>query len=205
MNSMISYSKLAAAALCGVLLVACNAVQDVTSKPTYPLPTQGVVVTGTVTGVPLSTTRPVVLEDDGQQRCPPPGSATDYTGPLVYCTYTVAGTSVLRFGSLPVGAPYNIVVKSNPLGRICTISNGTGVANAQVTNVTLNCVRDSTPMYTVTATIAPAIATALPTGFKVTLTTEEGTETISPTAGQSQVVFTKPVLNSGVNCLPSPT
>ncbi len=201
MNSMISYSKLAAVALCGAVLMACNAVQDVSSAPTYPLPAQTVVVTGTVTGVPLSTTRPVVLEDDGQQRCAPPGSPTTYTGPLVYCTYSVAGTAVIRFGSLPVGAPYNIKVTKQPFGRACTLSNATGVANAAVSNIVLNCVRDATPdatpLHTVTANIAPAVANALPAGFKVTLTTEEGTETIVPTAGQTQVVFTKPVFDAG--------
>ena len=45
----------------------------------------------------------------------------------------------------PVGAgtPYSVTVLTQPLGQTCTVANGSGTANANVTNVAVSCVAGS--------------------------------------------------------------
>jgi 6-phosphogluconolactonase (cycloisomerase 2 family) len=42
------------------------------------------------------------------------------------------------------GAPYNVTVNTQPAGQTCTVTNGSGTANANVTNVAVNCVNTFT-------------------------------------------------------------
>jgi len=76
-------------------------------------------VSGTVIGL---TGTGLILEDNG----------TD--------DVTVAGNGGFTFKT-SVSGPYNVLVKTQPLGpaQTCTISNGTGSAIANVTNVVVNC------------------------------------------------------------------
>jgi hypothetical protein len=181
MNLMNNSTKLMAAVLCGVALAGCNAVETYDDSPVIPTPSSTVVINGDVSG--LSATRPIELTIVTTNNGLNSGSRV----------VSFRGTNVLRFGAVNVGASYAISITKTPEGRTCTIANGSGTAMADVENVTVTCVRSNLPLYTVTAAIAPAISAAPPAGFAVTLTTEEGTETIRPTAGQTSVTFTLPV------------
>lgn len=188
MNLLIGHKKWMAAVACSAAMAAgCDSITTGDESPSIPRPASTVVLGGSVTG--LGQTRPVVLSmvttnngiNDGTQE------------------FSVRGTEVLRFGSVAQGASYNISITRAPEGRTCTIANGSGTATTNVNNVTVTCERDSTPLYTLTADIAPALAAAPPEGFAVTLATEEGSETIHPAAGQDSVTFSLPIF------YPSPT
>jgi hypothetical protein len=186
-----SSTKLLGAALCGVALAGCNAIETTDGSPVIPTPTQTVVINGDVSG--LSKTRPVelkvVLTNNGIN------NGTKFV--------SVRDTNVLRFGAVNAGAGYAITVNKTPVGRTCTIANGTGTATTDVENVKVTCVRDTTQLYTLTTSIASGLSATPPAGFKVTLTTEEGSETITPTAGQATVTFALPVFYPGGSNPPS--
>jgi hypothetical protein len=195
MNSISSSTKLLAAFLCGAALVGCNAVETTDPTPVYPNPATTVVINGEVSG--LSTTRPVVLR---VVTTTPANTGTSTPGNVTTSrTVSFRGTNVLRFGAVPTGSTYAITVDTQPYARNCTVANGTGTANADVANVTVTCVQTSIPRFTLTANIASALAAAPPAGFAITLTTEEGSETITPTAGQTAVTFTLPIFYPGSN------
>src|SRR5262249_46234845 len=43
--------------------------------------------------------------------------------------------------SLATGAAYNVTVKANPTGQLCTVANGSGtIGSANITNVAVTCV-----------------------------------------------------------------
>lgn len=187
MKSTISSTKIVAALLCGTGLVACDSIKSVSEEPTYAVPREKVVLNGTVTGV--GATRPVKLQITVTGNGENSGTRE----------LSIRDTEVLRFGGVDVGAGYEVTILESPFGRDCTIANGTGVATAPVNNITVTCVRDATPLYTVTASIAPALANSPPEGFAVTLQTEEGVETVYPEVGQTSVTFENPVLYPGGN------
>lgn len=188
MKAMMKFYGMAAAALGAIGLAGCNSVTTAGEEPTFPVPAQKVVVGGTVSG--LSATRPLELSVEFTNNGLNSGTTIR----------SVVGTNVLRLGAIDVGGGYNVTVSRNPFGRVCTVANGTGVATAAVDNITVTCVRDpAVPLYTATLNIAPALANALPAGFQVSLTTEDGIETIAPAPGQLSVVFTNPILASGSN------
>lgn len=186
MKATMKFSALAAATLTALGLTGCDSITTVGEEPTFDVPAQKVVLGGTVTG--LSATRPLVLN-----------VALTNNGPSTGTTTTnVVGTNVLRLGAIDIGGGYNVTVNQNPYGRICSVANGSGVATAPVENIAVTCVRDpAVPLYTATLNINPTLANALPPNFRVSLTTEEGVETITPTAGQTSVVFTNPIIASG--------
>lgn len=182
-----SSTKILAAVLCGVALAGCNAVETVDDSSVIPRPASTVVINGTVSG--LSATRPVELT------VVTTNNGTNSGSRIV----SVRGTNVLRFGAVAAGAGYTITVTKQPFARTCTIANGSGTATADVENVTVTCVPSNIPRFTLTANIASALASAPPAGLAVTLRTEEGTETITPTAGQTSVTFTLPIFYPGAN------
>ena len=48
--------------------------------------------------------------------------------------------------ALASGAAYNVTVKTNPSGQICSVSNGSGtIASANVTNVAVSCANGPLP------------------------------------------------------------
>lgn len=181
MNLKNSHKKLVAAVVCSAALAGCDSITTADESPSIARPSDTVVINGSVSG--LSATRPVelsmVLTNNG---------INDGTK-----EFSVRGTEVLKFGAVNVGANYAITITRSPEGRTCTIQNGSGTATTAVSNVVVTCVRDDTQLYTLTAAIAPALANAPPEGFAVTLTTEEGTETIQPTVGQTSLTFALPV------------
>jgi len=181
MNLLNSRTTILAAMLGTAAMAGCDSIKSTDESPTIARPAATVVINGSVTG--LSATRPIELQ-----------IVTTNNG-LNSGTKTVSfrGTEILKFGAVEVGAGYTITIAKNPVGRACTIANGSGTATANVDNVSVTCIPDGTPLYSLTANIAPALSAAPPEGFAVTLTTEEGSETISPTMGQTSVTFELPV------------
>ena len=63
---------------------------------------------------------------------------------------------------LAQGSAYNVTVKTNPSGQVCTVTNPSGtIATANVTNVSITCVTQVVPTYTVGGTIAGLTGTAV--------------------------------------------
>lgn len=187
---MIGHSRNVAAPLGALLLAACGAGGD-QDPPATPLPAQTAVLQGTVTG--LGTRRPVVLQYDGTDTCIDSAAPT---GPRVECRFYGVlnqSTSAFSFGSLPVGTPYNVTVKTQPFGKQCTVARGAGTLVAADTAIAVSCVNDSTPRFLVRGSVAPAVA-ALP-GAKVILTTEEGMQE-KALNGQTTFQFDQALFNS---------
>lgn len=187
MNSLFGRFRLLAAAMCGITLAlsACNAVEDVREAPSTPVPSEKEVVKGTITG--LGYRRPLVLEDIGEKRCTDP---VNPTGPKIYCRVGFFGnfdetTSHFTFGSLNLGAAYNIAIRTQPYGKICSFTSaasGTVVADVDI-DIKVNCVTDTAiPRYCIGGTIPQAVRD-IP-GLRISLSTEEGLKTLSddPTA-----------------------
>src|SRR5690606_23177948 len=81
---------------------------------------------------------------------------------------------------------YNITVKRQPYGKICTVENPSGTVQAGGTQINVTCEEDATvERYSVTANIAAAAN--LP-GLKVTLTTANGTCPVDVN-GRSSITF----------------
>jgi hypothetical protein len=80
--------------------------------------TEGVTVGGTVTG--LGSGKAVVLQNNG-------GSGL-----------TVSANGSFNFVS-EIGAGYVVTVLTQPTGQTCRVSNGSGTANSNVTNVAVSC------------------------------------------------------------------
>lgn len=199
MNSIINGSRILAAATCAVTLVACDSVKDVVEQPTIAQPVGTAVLQGTVTG--LGTRRPVVLQDNGASECLSRDDPAVAEGTIVECRYFgTQGQDTVAFsmGAKPVGTPYNITVRRNPFGKVCTVANGSGtVGAAGATPIQVNCVNDAAvPRFSVSGTIAPAVSAI--TTAKVFLSTEEGVREISA-AGQSSFTFADALFDSELN------
>jgi hypothetical protein len=89
---------------------------------------------GSVSGLAASTT--VVLQNNGGNNL------------------SIGADGAFTFSNqLASGAAYSVTVLTQPAGQTCSVTNGAGtVANANVTNVTVNCVA-STTTYTIGGTI----------------------------------------------------
>jgi hypothetical protein len=190
MNSTISSSRLLAAALCGVALAACNAVEDVRDGPHTALPAQTAVLGGTIKD--LGTVRPLILQNNGQDTCLVLEDPNNPAGQRIVGECRFVGVqdqeyASFSFGALTVGSPYNITVKKQPAGKTCTIANPAGVVGTGDNKILVTCVSDSTPRYTVTANIDAAARSKA--GLKVVLTTENGTCPVDVN-GQASVTFT---------------
>ncbi|HTP40611.1 MAG TPA: hypothetical protein VMI92_13685 [Steroidobacteraceae bacterium] len=206
MNSLFGCFRVVAAALCGVALVACNAVRSVDSEPTIANPAQKVVLGGKITG--LGTRRPLVLQNNGQDSCVQPKDPNNPSGDQIVGECSFFGvlnqpTSDFSFGALPVGSTYNLTVKRQPFAKICTIANGSGTlgATGPATPIQISCTDDpAVTHYSVTVGIAAA-ASSLP-GLKLTLTTENGSWDVAATGLTSYTFADTPgnpgyVFNSG--------
>ncbi len=181
MNPIIGRYSLLATALCGLALTACNAVDNSGNKGNFaPAPTPNVVLRGTVTGLGGNA---LVLQNNG-------ANDRSFTNPIA----TSSNTSSISFGTVMKGSAYSVTGKMQPYGRICTIETATasGVANADVTNLAVNCVRDQTvPTYTVGATVSNVVTGT--TGLQLKLHTADGDEFAS-VAGNGAVTFATMVL-----------
>jgi hypothetical protein len=198
MKSLIGCSGIVSVAVYAVLLPGCNAVEDVQPGPGPLKPAQTAVLQGKITG--LGSRRPVVLQYNGQDTCVDPAAPA---GPKIACRFFgVLGqdSASFSFGSLPVGTPYHITVRTQPFAKLCSVADGTGVLGTAPIHISVTCVNDpAVPRYAVRGTIAPAIA-GIP-GLKVLLSTEEGTREIAAT-GQTTFEFPDAVFDSQFNAAP---
>lgn len=190
MKSIISCSRVLSAVAGVLVLAGCDSIKDVREAPHADLPDQRATLGGTITG--LGTRRPLVLQYNGSDTCLEPIAPNDPTGPKAVSECRFYGvldqqTSVFNFGALPVGTPYNITIKRQPFGKVCSVSNPSGTVGPGSAGIQIDCEDDpALPRYTVTANIAGA-ASSWP-GLKVTLTTENGTCPVDAT-GLTSVTF----------------
>ena len=122
MNLMNSRTKLLAALVCAGALAGCNAVETVNEPPAIANPLAKVLLEGVVSG--LSESRPVELSVQ-----------TTNNGVVASQIVPTRGSTLLRLGSADQGAAYQVTVFKNPFGRTCTVANGSGTANADVSNI----------------------------------------------------------------------
>ena len=77
-----------------------------------------------------------------------------------------ANSSIFTFaGAIAAGAPYAVSVQTQPAGQTCTVQNGSGTVNANVTNVAVSCVAVSIPAPTVFYTIGGTVSGITGTGL----------------------------------------
>lgn len=73
---------------------------------------------------------------------------------------TVTGTGTVSFKfatAITSGGTYNVTIKTQPTGQVCSVSNGSGTPTANVTNVQVNCAAT----YTVGGTVSGLQGTGL--------------------------------------------
>jgi hypothetical protein len=175
MKSIISYSGILAAALCGGVLAGCNAVEDVRDEPFTPIPDQEVVLEGTIYG--LGSRRSLVLLNNDEVTrsflAPAPQPAPPGTDP------DAPSVTLMPFGNVKVGSAYNITVRTQPYGKTCTVTNGSGVIGVEGARpaITINCVNSGITRFPVTVSV-PNTFFGLE-GAKVSLTTEEAVKEIT--------------------------
>jgi hypothetical protein len=190
MNSMINFSRILAATVCTVVLAGCNAVEDVPDGPSAARPEQTSVLGGNIKD--LGTRRPLILQYNGTDTCLVPVNAAEPAGRKVVSECRFLGVadqeySAFNFGALKVGTPYNITVKKQPFGKVCTVQNPSGTVQVGGAEISVICVNDpNVPRYTVTVNILPAAASK--PGLKVMLTTENGTCPVDVN-GRSVITF----------------
>jgi len=104
---------------------------------------------------------------------------------------TLSASGPFTFGTrIAKGAAYAVTVKTQPTGQTCTVTNGSGTANANVTNVAVACATSSGP-FAVGGTISGLKAA----GLKLEAS---ATNSVSPASGAT--VFTLPTaLASGTD------
>jgi hypothetical protein len=175
MNSMISGARVLATALCGLVLFGCDSIKSVKEEPYTALPNETVVLGGRIKD--QGTRRPLVLQYNGTDSCLVPESPNNPGGKKVVAECRFLGVpdqeySNFSFGAVPVDTPYNITVKRQPFGKICSVQNPTGTVQKDMAPIEVLCVDDgSIPHYNVTVNIDAA---ANKPGLKVILTTENG-------------------------------
>jgi len=187
MNSLIRPIGMATA-LCGVVLAGCNAVTTAPEKNYTALPAPTVVLQGTIQG--LGSKRSVTLENNG-----------DSAGALGFIAADPALPTAgpppvpFSFGAVPQGSAYNITVKANPFGKICTVANGAGTittADDLATHpITVTCANDpAVARYDLTVNLPndPTAFTGL-AGATVNVKTEDQIYSKTVTPGQTSVVF----------------
>ena len=103
-----------------------------------PTPTVYYTVGGTVSGL---TGTGLVLQNNGSDSTPP----INANGSFTFATSTGGGTL------------YNVTVLTQPSGQRCTVTNGSGTANANVIDVAVNCVN----IYSIGGTVSGLAGTGL--------------------------------------------
>jgi hypothetical protein len=198
MNSMISCSRLLAAALCVAVLAGCNAVEDVPDEATAVLPAANLILGGKIRD--LGSRRPLVLQLNGRDACLVPVNVADPLSPkkIDECrflgvmdqeesAFSFSAINAAIFPRMNVGDAYSITVKRQPFGKICTVQNPTGTLQATNPEIQIACADDpAVTLYTVS--VNTAAVSARP-GLRVTLTTENGTCSIDATGLPSPVTF----------------
>lgn len=197
MNSMIGRMGIVAA-LGAVALAGCDSVKDVREDPYTAVPTPSGVLNGTISG--LGNARAVVLSYDGQMNCraPDPADASrQVPAPCRFFGVSGQPQSNFSFGSLPSGTAYDITVQTQPYGKVCTVSNGSGTVGGSAGAIAVSCVDDpAVPRYDLTVNLSAALQ-ALP-NLRVSVDTEEDALSQDAT-GLTSVVFPSVLFNSGTS------
>jgi hypothetical protein len=181
--------------------IACTTV----ITPTY-------TISGTITGLAASG---LVLQDNGGDNLTVAAGATSFT----FAT------------PIPAGSTYAVTVFTQPAGETCSVSSGSGTANANVTNVAVACTTIITPAYTISGTVSGltasglvlqdnggdnltvasgatsfTFATALPAGstYAVTVFTQPTGLTCTVTNGSGTIASSN-VTNVAIACSPTAT
>ena len=119
-----------AGAMAVLALAACGGNRS-SPAPTPPLPIQ-YTIGGTVSG--LSGT--AVLQNNGGDNL------------------SVSTSGAFTFASrVNAGAPYSITVLTQPSGQVCTVANGSGTVNSNVTDVAITCVGNTGADVTIGGTV----------------------------------------------------
>lgn len=185
MNSILGRARLVAVAVSGLALVACDSIKNVEEDDFSQLPTPNVVLRGTVNGI---TASPVVLTAHYV-------AGSDYVGsaPEGNIVREVAADGPVSFAAIPRNSQYTVTVTGLPIGKLCEVSNGTGTAQSNVTNVAVACVPDpDAPTFTVSGTVVGLAANAA--GMQLVLTSPAGEETVGVPAGGDSFAFTSELL-----------
>jgi 6-phosphogluconolactonase len=134
--------RLGSATLFAVALAACGGGGggSSTSNNTTPPPPAKYTIGGSVSGL---TGTGLVLQNNGGDNL-----AVSATGSFTFAT------------SVSAGGSYAVTVMTQPSGQTCTVANGSGTANANVTNVTVSCAA-TTQNVTVGGTVAGLAGTGL--------------------------------------------
>lgn len=177
----------------GATLAGCDSIKDVRSEPYTDLPSQTVVLEGDIFG--LGSRRSLVLMNNGDAE-----RARSFLAPVPTETGAEDGPTHFTFGAIPVGSPYNIEIRRQPIGKTCTVANGSGTLNsASDLNITITC-QNSTPRYSM---VVDAAAIAGVEGAKVTLATEEAVYEMDVPSGTSTVTFTDALFNPALGLSPA--
>jgi hypothetical protein len=134
MNKVVAW--MAMVAITGSLMGCGGGSDDSSSSsqpaPIPPAPTYS--ITASISGLNAAG---LVLQNNGG------GSVTVASG----ATTASIATGVSR------GSTYAVTVQTQPTGRFCTVANGGGTINANVSNIAVSCVPVSATTYTVSGTI----------------------------------------------------
>lgn len=137
------------------------------TTPTNPPAEVRWTVGGTVTGLAAGLT--LVLQNQGLD---------DFT--------VGANGSFVMAASWPAGSRYDVAIKTQPAGQLCTVAKGSGTLTAAVTDVTIACETLPVAMYTLGGT-----ASGLATGSSLVLHTSAGEDLVI--AADGRFTFTTPL------------
>ncbi len=131
----LSACRLATLIVCSALVAACGGGGGGGSDTPPQSPPATFSIGGTLTG--LATGAGVVLQNNGGANA------------------TLSANGSFTFaGALSSGAAYAVTVLTQPSGQTCTVTNGSGTASANVTNVAVTCVTTPPQTFTVGGTLS---------------------------------------------------
>ena len=149
----------------------------------------GTVSGANVTGVTVSCV------DDSVPTFTVGGAVTGLVGTVVLQNsgsgnLSLSANGVFTFANpLPDGSAYEVTVVTQPAGQTCTIASGSGtVSGANVTGVTVTCVDDSVPTFTIGGTI---------TGLDGTVVLQNNSSGDLSLSSGGAFTFTDPVADGG--------
>ncbi len=99
---------------------------------------------------------------------------------------TAGATSFTFSAAIPSGNTYDVTVSAQPSGQTCAVTNGSGTANADVTNVAVTCSTNVIPTYTIGGTITGLTGTGL-------VLQDNGGNNLSIPAGATSFTFSTPI------------
>jgi len=120
------------------------------------------------------------------------GTVTGFTGPGLVLqdnggdNLTVSGNSFTFATPVSTGGAYSVTVLTQPAGENCTVTNGTGKATTNVTNVSVSC----TQLFAIGGTVTGLNGTGL-------VLQDNGGDNLTLNANASSFTFATPVASGG--------